>query len=424
MENRKKLFNFSKICFAFMLAFVFSIAISNTSEAATLGKPTNLKQTYGSYNTTYGKYFIGLEYNKVAGAYGYLAQISTDNRNWDFVDETSKDTTFVIGNYKSLTAGSTYYVRIVPVYVNDNGELDYDEADISDSIQVVTAPAAVSKVNQTGAGNNAITASWSGVANATGYNVYVKKYGDSTYTLNGSTKSKTYKLTKYKGSKLKNDYLYYVSVCATKTSTAGFTAEALPSTGYPLCTLPSKITKVTGSDWKPGKSSLKVSWKHTNIADGYELQFYNAKGKSIKKVTTTKNAYTFKKAPKNSSCSVKIRPYIKTANGKKYAKWSKKFYFLSQANMSNTTYTIGYGHLTLRWKAVTGASKYTVYAGTTKSNMKAVATVSGKSTSCTISKISGSSVSPYGYYYVKVVPQKKLGGKTVKGDFGYYWTVY
>lgn len=421
MENRKKLFNLSKVCLAFMLAFVFSIAISNTSEAATLGKPTNLKQTYGSYDTDYGKYYIDLEYTGVAGAYGYLAQMSTDNRTWKLIDEAYTGTKFSIGDYTPLTAGSTYYVRIIPA---SDKYGTYDEDDASASIQVVTAPAAVSKVNQTGAGNNSIAASWSGVANATGYNVYVKKYGDSSYTLNGSTKSKSYKLTKYKGSKLKNDYLYYVSVCATKTSTAGFTAESLPSSGYPLCTLPSKITKVSGTDWKPGKSTLKVSWKHTNIADGYELQFYNAKGKSIKKVTTTKNSYSFNKAPKNSSCSVKIRPYVKTSKGKKYAKWSKKFYFLSQANMSNTTYTIGYGHLTLRWKAVTGASKYTVYAGTTKSNMKAVGTVSGKTTSYTISKISGSTVSPYGYYYVKVVPQKKLGGKTVKGDFGYYWTVY
>lgn len=423
MKNRKKLFNLSKVCFAFLLALVFSITISNTSKAATLGKPTNLKQTYGSYDTTYGKYFIDLEYNGVSGAYGYFAQMSMDNKNWSFIDEAYKGTKFSIGEYTNLTAGSTYYVRIVPVSVV-NGDYSYNEADASDSIQVVTAPAAVSKVNQTSAGKNSISASWSGVANATGYKVYVKKIGDNAYTLNGSTKSNSYKLTKYKGSKLKNDYGYYVSVSATRTSSAGFTAESLPSTGYPLYTLPSTITKIASSDWKPGKASIKIGWKHANTADGYELQFYNAKGKSIKKVTTTKNAYTFKKAPKNSSLSVKIRPYIKTSKGKKYANWSKKFYFLSQADMSKTTYTIGNGHLTLRWKAVTGASKYTVYAGTTSKNMKPVATVSGKSTSCTISKISGSKISRYGYYYVKVVPQKKLGGKTVKGDYGYYWPLY
>lgn len=423
MENRKKLFNLSKVCLAFMLAFVFSIAISNTSEAATLGKPTNLKQIYGSYDTNSKKYLIGLEYNGVADAYCYLAQISIDNKTWKFADEAYKETNFFIDdyNYKPLSAGSTYYVRIIPVS-DEKGTYNIDDA--SASIQVVTAPAAVSKIKQTKAGNNSITASWSGVANATGYNVYVKKSDDSTYTLNGSTKSSSYKLTKYKGSKLKNDSDYYVGVYATKTSTEGFTAVSLPSKGYLLHTLPSKITKVAGTNWKPGKSTLKVSWKKTNTADGYELQFYNAKGKSIKKATTKKNAYSFTKAPKESSCSVKIRPYIKLSNGKKtYGKWSKKFYFLSQADMSYTTYTIGYGHLTLRWKAVTGASKYTIYAGTTENNMKAVGTVNGSTTSYTISKISGSTVSPSGCYYVKVVPQKKLGGKTVKGDYGYYWTL-
>lgn len=419
MENKKKLFNFSKVCFTFMLAFVFSIAISNTSEAATLGKPTNLQQIYGSYNTAYGRYFIGLKYNGVSGAYGYIAQISADNKNWDRIDEAYKGTTLVIGSKISLPAGSTYYVRIIPIDSN----YFYDLEDASDSIQVITAPAgAVSKINQTNAGNNSITASWTGVANATGYNVYVRKYGDSTYTLSGSTKSTSYKITTYNGSKLTPDYPYYIYVVPTKTSTTGFTAESVAQpTPYAFCTLPSKITKVTVTAWKPGKSTVKLSWTRTNVADGYELQFYNAKGKSIKKVTTTKDAYAFTKAPKNGSFSVKIRPYIKTSNGKKYGKWSKKFYFLSQANMSDSTYTINYGRLTLNWNAVSGASKYTVYAGTTTKNMKAVGTVSGKKTSYTFSKISGSSISPYGYYYVKVVPQKKLGGKTVKGDYGYYW---
>lgn len=424
MNNKKKLFHISGICFAFLLAFVFSIAISNTSEAATLGKVTNIKQTYGSYDAEYGKYFIDLEYTGVSGAYGYLAQISTDNKTWQFVKEAYKSTQFSIGSDTNLTAGSTYYVRIIPII---NSNFDYDLTDASASIQVVTAPASVTTVKQTKAGSNSITTSWSGVSGATGYNVYVKKYGDSTYTLNGSSKSASYTVKKYKNAKLKIDSCYYVSVCATKTSTAGFTAVAAPSNGYPFYTLPSKITKLSTSscDWKPGSASLKVSWSHTNIADGYQLQFYNAKNKSIKKVTTTKNSYTLTKAPKNSSCSVKIRPYVKSSSGSKlYGSWSSKFYFLSQANMSNTTYSIGYGKLTLRWKAVSGATKYTIYAGTSKSNMKSVGSVSGSATSYTFSKISGSTISPYGYYYVKVVPQKKLGGKTVKGDFGYYWTIH
>lgn len=421
MKNTKKLFRFSGICFSLLFAFVFSLMISNTSEAATLGKVTNLKQTYGRYDTSYGKYFIDLEYNGVTGAYGYLAQISTDNRTWKLIDEAYRGTEFSIGSYTPLSAGSTYYVRIIPAY-NSNGE--YDIEDASDSIQVVTAPATVSSVKQTKAGNNSITASWSGVTGATSYNVYVKKYGDSSYSLCGSTKSTSYTISKYKNAKLKTDYLYYVSIVPAKTSAAGFTAEPENNKGYPFCTLPSKVSKVSATDWKPGKSTLKISWKHTNIADGYEIQFYNARNKAIKKATTTKNSYTLTKAPKNSYCSVRIRPYIKMSNGsKKYAKWSKKFYFLSQADMSKSKYTIGYGHLTLRWNTVNGASKYTIYAGTTPNNMKSVGSVNGNTTSYTFSKISGYNVSPYGYYYVSVVPQKKLGGKTVKGDYGYYWRI-
>ena len=56
--------------------------------------------------------------------------------------------------------------------------------------------------------------------------------------------------------------------------------------------------------------------------------------------------------------------------------------------------------------------------------MKKVATVSSKSTSYTTSKVNGSTVSKYKSYYVKVVPQKKVGGTTYKGDYGHYYRLY
>lgn len=421
MNKKRNYLKLSTLFFSLMLTMVFALSIPSTSKAASLGKVTNLKQTYGSYDTKEGKYYIDVEYTPISSAYCYLAQLSTDNKNWSFVNEYSTNNVLSIGSSTTLTANKVYYLRIIPATYSG----EYNESDASNSIQVITAPANVSgQVIETTAKTNSITASWSAATGATNYDVWVKKYGDSDYVFVGSTKSTSYKITKYNGKKLAADTPYYVSITATKTSTAGFKAEAVPTYGYPLYTLPSKTSKIVADDWKPGTSSLKIVWSGSYVADGYEVQFYNAKNKSLKKATTTKNYYTLSKAPKNSFCSVKVRPFIKNAKGKKiYSDWSKKTYFISQANMSNKKYTIGYGSLTLRWEKVSGASKYTIYAGTSSSNMKKVATVSSSKTSYTLSKISGSTVSRYGTYYVKVVPQKKVSGKTIKGDHGYYYVI-
>lgn len=419
MNKKSNYLKLSTIFFSLLLAVVFSLAIPNTSKAASLGKVTNIKQTYGSYNDEYNAYIVMLKYNKVAGATGYFAEISTDKVNWEPAKEysTSNIDTFAIGLYTKLKPASTYYVRITP-YQGDNY---YDSADTSAPIQVVTAPAAVSgSIKQTGAKTNSVTASWNKVAGATGYKVYVKKSGDSEYIASGTTTSTSYKLAKYNGKKLTADSIYYIGVCATKTSESGFVAESLPSSVTNFCTLPNKTKKIIAASWKPGTSSLKIMWTPASVASGYDVYFYNSKNKVVKKATSTTNAYTFTKAPKAGFCSVKVRPYIKTDNGKKIASsWSKKTYFISQSSIKND-FTLVNGKLTIKWTKVSGASNYAVYAGTSATNMKKVATVSSKKTSCTIKKISGSTVSKYGTYYVKVIPQKKVSGTTYKGDHGWY----
>ena len=425
MNNQKKLFKFSSIFFAFFMAMMFAFATSTTSEAATLGKVTNVTQTYGELDGS--KYYIDIEYTPVSGASGYAVQISKDKINWEWAENSAYSTNnrFSIGNETTLTAGSIYYVRVVPLFTNSDG-ITYDEDDAAAAtvVQVVTAPAKLANVVQTTGTAKTVTAKWATVPGATGYNVYVKKYGDSKYTYNGTTSSLSYVVKN-----LTEDSAYYVAVAPIKKSLAGYTAEA-DASGYAFRTLPKKVSTIAGL-WTINSKKLSVSWASSFWVDGYELQFFNAKGKKIKTATLDASSYgsvkiyNFTKAPKNGSCSVKVRSFIKTTSGAKaYSEWSKKTYFLSQANMPAKKYNLSKGSLTLKWTKVTGAKKYVIYAGTSATKMKKVATVSSKKTSYTIKKIGGSKINSYSTYYVKVVPQGKLGGKTVKGDHGYYWKIY
>lgn len=434
MKQKRNYFKLSSICFAFFLAMMFAFSTSTTSEASTLGKVTNVTQAYGELDSDTNKYYIIVQYNYLSNASAYAVQISTDKLNWEFAENGSYSTKnyFTIGANTKLNAGSTYYVKVIPLYTTANNNLDYYDADVDSAtvLQVVTAPAKLGNLVQTTATANSITAKWAAVPGATGYNVYVKSYTDSEYVYNGTTTSTSYAVKSYNNSSLLPDSAYYVAVSPIRKSSAGYTAEASAS-GYGFRTLPKNTAiSATSSYWTMDSKKLTVKWESDFWADGYELQLFNAKGKKIKTATVNTSSYsairsyTFSNAPKNASCSVKIRAFIKTTSGAKaYSNWSKKTYFLSQSNMPAKKYDLSKGTLTLKWTKITGAKKYVIYAGTSATKMKKVATVSSKKTSYTLKKIGGSKISTSKTYYVKVVPQAKLGGKTVKGDHGYYWKI-
>ena len=181
MNKKRNYLKLSTLFFSLLLTMVFALAIPSTSKAAYLGKVTNLKQVAGEYFKDYGKYIIAVEYKQVAGAYGYVAELSTNNVSRTPVDEeyNSSADTFLIGTKTTLKPGTTYYIRITPIDSNYN----FDSADTSDSLQVVTAPAAVSgTIKQTGAKSNSVSVSWNKATGATMISVFPLWFSAACHT--------------------------------------------------------------------------------------------------------------------------------------------------------------------------------------------------------------------------------------------------
>ena len=83
--------------------------------------------------------------------------------------------------------------------------------------------------------------------------------------------------------------------------------------------------------------------------------------------------------------------------------------------------------MSLSISKVSNASSFTVYASTKEnSGFKKVKTVGAKKRSLTIKKVAGKKLKKNKYYYFKIVPNAKVGKKTVKSGYGrkYSWRYF
>lgn len=132
-----------------------------TTEAATLGKVTGLKQVDATDN------FVKFAWDAQLGSYmRYVVEYSTDKVTWVEYDRVEA-TDVTIHN---LSAGKTCFVRVKAITLLDGGEGSY-----SDPMEVVTTPNNTSeRVTQAAATSNSVTMRWDAVPGATSYDVYYK----------------------------------------------------------------------------------------------------------------------------------------------------------------------------------------------------------------------------------------------------------
>ena len=174
--------------------------------------------------------------------------------------------------------------------------------------QAMTAP---KKVNAVLASYNKVKLSWSKVPGAKSYNIY-RKTGSGTYS-----KVKNVKGTSWTNSLLKagKKYSYYVRPVKS-TGTEGKKSTAVSVT---------TIGKVNGVSAVKGSSKkLKITWKKTSGASGYQISVSTSKNITKSQGTVSSSVLTKTvSATPGKTYYVKVRAFQKSGTKNIYGQWSE-----------------------------------------------------------------------------------------------------
>ncbi len=294
----------------------------------------------------------------------------------------------------------------------------------------------ITKIDQIEAKKDTVTIGWNDTTATAGsaYYIHVTAYygasqiykkddsanGASSYTLYNLPQGASVSVTVYRDSDYSNNYASYNN------------AQTLPTKVSPSATGPWYVFG--------GGDKLALNWGYDNDAnyynDGTCVQLYNKAGKKIATYYSNKAGYSFRPAAAKSTTKpykVVLRHYFETAGGKKYFGEKRVIYCVPDAKITSKKSDIHFHKINLKWKKVSGASKYTVYAAKSKdytvngSSLKFKKVGTTKKTSFAFKKLSGSTISTNkAYYYVYVVPSVKMDKKTRKSNrlHGAYFHMY
>lgn len=322
-----------------------------------------------------------------------------------------------VGVVTGLKAGSSYFFRVTAI--DSTGA----EGAISQTLEVVTAPADTMKVTgvkQTNASKNAVSLSWNAFSGA---NMYVVQYRVYETT--------TIKDVEVRGNKatiagLTEDTPYVASVLPARISSKGYTAYGFKtslSNSMMAYTLPKKITNLKFSQGGIGNKSsaawAKFKYSYDGkVASGVEYTIYGNNGKKL--FTNTTKSFTFtaknKKLTNTQFMKIKARTYIVVNGQKKYGPYSDDCWFarFPSGVKAKKAGKMAADGVKVSWKKVKGAKNYTVSISTSPNGGYKKVTTTSK-TSATIKKCRGAKlVSGRSYYYRVVANTKKKVGKKTK----------
>lgn len=376
-----------------MFAVAFSVMlISGTTSKALSTWNANIQQTDASESS------VKLQWDAYLGADRYDVFFSYDNNSWQSMNTAYNPSTTVYG----LTPGSIYYVKVVATTSNGT-----PLAESAFSLDVVTSPAKVTGLKQTGATTTSITMGWTAVQGASGYAVYRYNSYDN-YTPIGSTKT-----TSYTVKDLTPSSSAYYFVVAMRTNSLG---QAASSTSYERLTMktaPAKVSYVSMTNYYSALGSCYYGWNTVNNADGYEFQLLNYKGAKLLGKETTSSSIYINPFKKGVFTKARCRAYILVDNKKVYGAWSGYNYNASCKSIK-VTRSSNRKKISLKWAKIKGASGYQVYVSTkSDSGYKKVKSLKASKTSYSFTKFNKKSLKKNQTYYIRVKYLTKVGKKTV-----------
>lgn len=206
-----------------------------------------------------------------------------------------------------VTAYSTGSVRITATAADGSG--------VKASCVVYVKPKAVSGLRVTKTSYNAVRLSWYSNSKVNGYRVCVYDKKAKKYKVKKTVKGTTATIT---GLKASTSYQFGVIPYVKKNNLTGKTASIKTVTAPKSTTITGKKKTGSRTSWYTSYVTMKLSWKKSSGASGYDLLYSSSKNGYY---------YTWKSGIRSTSCKVertkgistyfKVRPY-KTYNGTKY----------------------------------------------------------------------------------------------------------
>lgn len=271
---------------------------------------------------------------------------------------------------------------------------------------------------QTAATQTSATIKWSAVSGAARYEVWYYPANNQSKITKKNARTKTqYKITLPKGKS------YYAEIGAFDSY------GNLIDYSYMLFIQPApgKVTKVKPYSWSiNGKNgNFKLSKNpYPNIMEGIQWKILTRNGKKVKAKGTTTYMSFSAKVPSNQVYKLMVRGYSQPGGKKFYGPWYKKT-IVPEPKMNKAKLVKG-TKVKLSWRKVKGATKYVVYASTSRNKgYKKVATVKKNKNSVVISKVKGKKLKKYKSYYfqVQAVAGKNKSTRSVYQDV-FIYTVY
>lgn len=406
-----KMLNTKRILRMTILTFICVMLFSMTAFAKPAKAPANLRQKDApTYNIMWDEVLGNNIY--------YQVNISDDKVNWIDPDEGWHTTR----NDAQCFApeGGSRYLRVRAVELNSQKDpiLEENAGPWSEVLEIVARPYDYEKrecVKQTGATADGVTFEWPEAKGATQYIVYDEIDGEEIQVATVTDTKVTIK-------GLKPGEIHNFHVYAERVSSSGFVFRNGDYAYSNVKTLPEKPQVKCK---RTGKNKVQFKWKdcsYDNLnsswgegVDGYQICFQYHNGKTWKNIGKTKSAsyrgFTYKMTKPNNFYRARVRT-IKTIAGKKMNSGWIDYYFANQPTVKSAKKSGKYIKVT--WKKITGASSYTIYAGTSSSSKKAkkIGTAKSSKTSYTIKKIGKSKLKKGKNYYIWIVADKKVGSKT------------
>ena len=192
---------------------------------------------------------------------------------------------------------------------------------------------------------------------------------------------------------------------------------------YAFCAaVPGQISTFTADHWGTGKGGYFVSAinQYPNTLGGAEWRLLSRDGKTIQYsgTITDKMEISVPNAPLNQVYQLAVRGLMKVEGTTFYGPWHTQKVVPQPKIKKPKLVKGGSNKIKLKWKKVSGATKYIIY-GSTKPNSgyKKIATVKKSKSSCTITKVKGKKLKKNQNYYFKL---QAVSGK-VKSTMTNYW---